>query len=54
MQMRQDSYAVAAAEYTRAAELSAVSDESTLRKQKEVYQLYKNAGFYRKAYWPNP
>jgi len=43
MQMRQDSYAVAAAEYTRAAELSAVSDESTLRKQKEVYQLYKNA-----------
>jgi tetratricopeptide (TPR) repeat protein len=43
MQMRQDSYAVAASEYTRAAELSSMSDESTLRKQKEVYQLFKNA-----------
>jgi len=41
--MLQDSYASAASEYTRAAELSAISDESTARKQKEAYQLYKNA-----------
>jgi len=41
--MRQDSYVNAASEYCRAAELSASSDESTARKQKEVNQLYKNA-----------
>ncbi len=41
--MRQDSYASAAMEYSRAAELSATSDEITARKQKEVNQLYKNA-----------
>jgi hypothetical protein len=43
MQMRQDSYSSAAMEYSRAAELSATSDEITARKQKEVNQLYKNA-----------
>lgn len=43
MQMRQDSYASAAMEYSRAAELSATSDEITARKRKEVNQLYKNA-----------
>jgi hypothetical protein len=43
MQMRQDSYASAAMEYSRAAELSATSDEISARKQKEVNQLYKNA-----------
>jgi tetratricopeptide (TPR) repeat protein len=43
LQMRQDSYASAAMEYSRAAELSATSDEISARKQKEVNQLYKNA-----------
>lgn len=42
-QMGQDAYATAAAEYTRAAELSATSDEPDARKRQECHKLHSDA-----------
>ena len=42
-QRGQESYASAAVEYTRAAELSYISDEAVNRRRNEVYQLHKSA-----------
>jgi len=42
-QRGEESYASAAMEYTRAAELSEISDETVNRRRNEVYQLHKNA-----------
>lgn len=42
-QLGQDAYATAAAEYTRAAELAEVSDETIQRKRQECHKLYGDA-----------
>lgn len=42
-QRGQEAYAIAASEYTRAAELAESSDEKDGRKRSEAYQLHKNA-----------
>ena len=41
--MGQDAYATAAAEYTRAAELAEISDESLARKRQECHKLHSDA-----------
>ena len=43
LQMGQDAYATAAAEYTRAAELAEISDETLPRKRQECHKLHSDA-----------
>lgn len=43
LQMGQDAYATAAAEYTRAAELAEISDEALPRKRQECHKLHSDA-----------
>jgi len=43
LQMGQDAYATAAAEYTRAAELAEISDETLARKRQECHKLHSDA-----------
>ena len=42
-QMGQDAYATAASDYTRAAELAEISDETINRKRQECYKLHLDA-----------
>ena len=44
VQLSQDAYAIAAQEYTRAAELAEVSDETLEKKKQEMHKLYCDAG----------
>ena len=44
VQLGQDAYAIAAQEYTRAAELAEVSEETLARKRQEMHKLYCDAG----------
>ncbi|KAL7494042.1 hypothetical protein ACHAWT_002957 [Skeletonema menzelii] len=43
LQMGQDAYATAAAEYTRAAELAEISEETLARKRQECHKLHSDA-----------